>query len=221
MNLKESFQYKNRLTQLLSSAQMFLQSSANITTRTQEHQRTKSKPDAQDETVVVVSADASPYSGTQMLFFALALMKESEDLTVAIAAAKSLMAEDYDSLVAVNARRRSFLATLNSISHVRPREYMTKGMDYAFNAEGNQVSYTYPMKEIITPTIDAALVKGMIKQTTEQAEKTSTELDKLLVNTPVLFTPTFSMNDSLEDAIESFLAMSEKSEGASINATPV
>lgn len=209
MNLKESFQYKNRLMRLLADAQLFLHSRDNITIRTQEHQRTKSKPDAQDETIAVVSADASPYSGMQMLTLATALMKEIEDLTQAISAAKASMDEDYDSLVAVNARRRSFLTTLNTISHIRKKEYMTKGTDYAFNAEGNQVSYSYPMKEIVTPTIDAALVKGMIKEITERAEKTSTELDRLLVNTPVVFIPMFGMNDSLDDAIEPFLTSAD------------
>ena len=82
---------------------------------------------------------------------------------------------------------------------------MVKAYGYKFNTVGDQVQYTYDVKEVTTIDFDRNKVKGLGKRLIEEADKVSAQVDKLMVELNVEYSPEFSVNDSFEDAVTQFL----------------
>lgn len=208
MYLKEAFQYQNYLSGLSSRADYYLSSSASqyATKTVQTHLRSKVNADAEDEVINLAEDRQLPYTADQLVDFLVHITAQKEALAKAISDAKKSAAFDIDMAVSANRARREVAKTLAKMAAIRPSERTTTGYSYKFNAEGNQVRYAYDVKEVTTIDFNRNKVKSVAKTLSEEAEKTSTEIDKLMVELVVDYTPEFSINDSFEDALETYFS---------------
>lgn len=210
MNLKESFRYQNYLESLFNEAVACLVNRRGITTTTNEHMRSKANPEAMDEVLTVEYERPYSCSNDQLIEFMCAIVVERRDVAIAIHQAKAYAAFACDAEVASNRcvqTAAKTLAALGSMKSSTERTY--KGTDYKFNAEGNQVPYSYDIKETVVVDFDQKAAKEKSRELFQQADHTSTEADKFLIETTVNHQPKYNVNEGFDDAISRFLTFGQ------------
>ena len=85
MNLKESYRYANYLDSLLRRAYTYLGNTGFVTTTVEEHLRSKSNPDVDDETIEVQKPYDVEFTPNQVIDFVVKVLDEKEKLSDAIA----------------------------------------------------------------------------------------------------------------------------------------
>lgn len=200
MNLKESFQYMNHLTDLLNFANRELRDNQLLTTTKETHYKSKVIENAKDEEIII-DKDKS-YTANQLLVIFDKIIEEMEVLSTAISEAKRSASIDIDSAASLNKKRQMELTTLKNMAGMKSTEEKKKGCDYTFNNERNQVPYYYDVKAVTTIDFDRNEVKKKIKTLSKKCDAISLEIDKVLITTNVDFNPTFDLTDTLEDIIE-------------------
>lgn len=205
MYLKEAFRYQNFINRLISQTMSYLSYDKNVTRITQEHMRKKVNLDAENETVDMTTMRQFTYEVNDLIRFLEKCMEEREKLTAAISAAKSGCDVDIDAEIANNKTRQGVVSTLTRMAAIKPNEKMTRATDYKFNAEGNQVPYTYEVKEVSTIDFDRNQVKAIAKEMAAKCDEVSADIDKIMVELAVDYTPWYSINDSYEDVVEQFI----------------
>lgn len=205
MNLKEAFRYQNHLNILISGATRQLSSSANVTKVKQEHLRKKVNADAEDEIIdsAVERSIKHPVDG--IIDFTMDLLSTKTMLCKAISAAKATCGLDIDAAIAINKARQQVASMFTAMAGIKSQERMKDGRAYKFNNEGNQVPYTYPIKEVVSIDFDRSKVKGCAKALTKQSDDVSTQIDKLMVDIEVDFEPPYDLTDSFEEALDQFM----------------
>lgn len=207
MYLKEAFRYQNFLSTLIDRAATYLGNPAYTTKTIEEHFRKKANPEAEDETIEVQVDRPFMCDNNQLVSFIQHLMEEKEKLTSAISAAKRSCDVDIDAELANNRIRQRVSALLDLMSHQRSNESVVRGTSYKFNSDGNQVPYSYDVKRVTTIDFDRNKVKGICHTLSKKSDEVSTNIDKVMVELQVDYEPEFSINDSIEDAIEQFCGM--------------
>ena len=205
MYLKEAFRYQNFLARLSEQAVGYLTSNRNVMKTTQEHMRKKVNVDAEDEIIDMAAERSTPYTANDLINFLVILIGEREELTAAINQAKRDCSINIDAEVANNKLRQRAAELFQRMGNLRATERVFKANGYKFNAEGNQVSYAYDVKEVSVIDFDRNKVKSLCKKLSEQADETSTAIDRAMVELVVDYTPRFSVSDSFEDAMDKFL----------------
>jgi hypothetical protein len=205
MNLKESFRYQNFLETKLSGVVNFLTNSSNITTKKETHNRKKSNPDADDETLENVTERSIKLQVNDLMDFVVHVMIEKEKLADAITTAKSACGIDIDSAVSLNKKRQALVTTFTYMGNIKPLERNTTGRGYKFNNEGNQTTYVYDIKEVTTIDFDRNKVKAIAKQLITTSDEVSNKLDKIMIDTEVNYVPIYDVNDTLEDVLDQFM----------------
>lgn len=205
MYLKEAFRHQNILASLAMSAYGFLTTTQNVMHIKEEHLRSKANPDAEDE-VLENRERTTPYSANDVIRFLVSLTEEREKLTLAISAAKKSTGIDLDAEVAFNKVRQRTAEWLKGLASLRSSEITSTASGYKFNAEGNQIRYTYDVRRIATIDFDRNYVKKQMEELSGVAECTSTDIDRLMINTPVDYEPLYANTDTFDDAMEKFLA---------------
>ena len=97
------------------------------------------------------------------------------------------------------------LKTLQSVYEYK--SYTTKEgrAAYKFNADGEQVEYEYDAEVVTTINFDRNAVRAIKARVSRQANDASEFIDKCLATIEVEIQPLlFDIDDTLEDAIESF-----------------
>jgi hypothetical protein len=204
MVLKEAFRYQNYLGSLIDSARSYLNYTDNVTSKKQEHYRKKSNPEANDEVIEVPKRSELEYTPNQIVDFLINILSEKEKLSIAIDSAKNTAQINIDSSIAMNKQKRTVINSLTTIANLKANERVTKGSDYKFNQEGNQVPYYYDIKEVTTIDFDRNKVKAIIKKLRNETDDISNTIDKLQVEIEVEYSPIYDLNDSFEDALEIF-----------------
>ena len=206
MNLKEAFRYQNKLQQLLDEAAMILSYDRNITKVENTTLLHKVNPDAENETTTELPD--TEYAGqiTQLAAFAMYLLQQRERLSNAICIAKREMDIDFDGEVSLNTKRQELAKVFRRMSELRCSEniYPGGGIGYKFNAEGNQVSYRCDLKKVTTINFDRNKVRNYTTFLSKQADYTSAQLDRMLINTEVYYQPPFDVNDSFAAVLRQF-----------------
>lgn len=201
MVLKETYRYQKYLDRLIDKANDYLTSKDFITTTTQEHMREKSNADATNETITVAKQSDVDFTPMQLVDFVVKVLDEKDKLSSAIVEAKKNTIIDIDSSISMNKKRQDFIGILNYMSGIKSSERDTFGSDYKFNADGDQVSYRYPMREVVTIDYDRNDIKALIKKYNKKCDEISTKLDTIQLTTEIDFTPRWDIGDSLEDAV--------------------
>lgn len=209
MYLKEAFRYQNFLETLMMKTGNYLTDSRVSMKTMQEHMRKKINPDAEDETIDANVIKVVDFSANELICFMEFICKEREDLTTAISAAKAKAPIDIDTEIANNKTRQRVAATFSAMGNMKSSERKSRGTDFKFNAEGNQVSYYYEIKEVSTIDFDRNKVKNLAKAFITKADEISTLIDKAMVEIEVDFSGAFNVNDTYEDAVNKFLELNK------------
>ena len=205
MILKEAFRYQNYLSRLIDEAIDYLTTTSNVTITKQEHLKSKSNSDAEDEVVIVDKCSDIEYKPNQVIDFLLDVLNEKEKLSDAINKAKLNTEINIDSSIAINKEKQRIISIFDRLSKIKSGERIRNDSDYKFNAEGNQVSYYYEVKETTTIDFDRNKVKGIVKRLRRESDNTSNELDRVQVTLDVNYSPTYEINDDFEDSLEMFV----------------
>ena len=201
MNLKESYRYANYLDSLLRRAYTYLGNTGFVTTTVEEHLRSKSNPDVDDETIEVQKPYDVEFTPNQVIDFVVKVLGEKEKLSDAIAKAKSTTEINIDNAVAMNKKKQQFVNVLNTIADIKPSEKIVNGTGYKFNQEGNQVKYFYSIKQITSIDFDRKNIRNLIKKYAKETDDISTKLDLIEVTINVEYEPLFDINDNFEECI--------------------
>ena len=203
MMLKESFRMQNELNALSAEAMYFMTTFENMMTIKEEHQKSKSNPKAEDETVEVKKAtDMIP---NKVIEFYLDVLREKEKLSAAISRAKAKAELDMDSAIAINKSKQDAVNRLKSIAYLPASDTVTTGKDYLINSEGNQTPYYYNIRTVKTIDFDRDQLKGIIKRLQKEADEVSSKIDLLNVTLEVDYEPKYDFGTSFEDAYEQFV----------------
>lgn len=201
MNLKESYRYANYLDSLLRRAYTYLGNTGFITTTVEEHLRSKSNPDVDDETIEVQKPYDVEFTPNQVIDFVVKVLDEKEKLSDVIAKAKSTTEINIDNAVAMNKKKQQFVNVLNTIADIKPSEKIVNGTGYKFNQEGNQVKYFYSIKQITSIDFDRKNIRNLIKKYAKETDDISTKLDLIEITTQVDIEPRFDVNDKFEELV--------------------
>ena len=203
MILKESFRMQNHLSDLSEQALTFLADRSNVMKVKQEHLRSKSNPNAEDETLEVLRpSDMEP---DKVIDLYLDILSEREKLSAAISRAKSGADIDIDSAVAVNKEKQNAIYRFKSLAALKSSESTSAGRDYLINAEGNQTPYVYTIKSVNTIDFNRDALRGIIKRLHREADAVSAKIDLINVTLEVEYEPKYDLDESFEDAYRKFV----------------
>ena len=203
MILKESFRMQNHLSFLSEQALSFLSERNNVMNVKQEHLRSKSNPNAADETVEIKPAtDMVP---DKVIELYLDILSEREKLSTAISEAKSIAEIDIDEAISVNKEKQNAIARFKALAGLKSSETLVNGKDYLINAEGNQTPYVYSIKSVNTINFDREALRGIIKRLQREADAVSSKIDLINVTLEVDYAPKYDMDESFEDTYEKFV----------------
>ena len=201
MNLKESYRYANYLDSLLRRAYSYLNSNGFVTTTVEEHLRSKSNPDVDDERIEVKSPYDVEFTPNDVINFVVKVLNEKEKLSDAIAKAKSTTEIDIDNAVAMNKKKQQFVGVLNEIADIKPSEIKTTGKAYKFDINGEQKPYIYDVNRKTSINFDRNDVRKLVKKYLKETDEISSKLDLIEITTQVDIEPRFDVNDKFEELV--------------------
>lgn len=203
MVLKEAYRYQKFLAGLIQSAEYYLYKREFITTVEQYHERKKSNPDAENETVQKENPTKSSvdFAANDLLRFIPELLEEKENLSIAINKAKNTTEIDIDASLSMNKQKQEFIRVLNDMNSKKSCEKTITGKGYKFNVNNEQVPYIYDVVEKTTIDFDRNTVKALIKKYSKETDHVSTMLDRIVLTTQVDFDPKYDINDTLEELL--------------------
>lgn len=208
MNLKEAFRYQKFLENMMGEARTTLL--ANAMSITEKHMKSAANPEAADTVEV---GDEYGHKPSDIVAFMVRLVKEREKLTHAISCAKQFaMPEftDIDAALEANKFRRTVKMAIDSLLMKKEGTIKKTGYDYKMNADGNQIQYLYPVEAVHEYNFDKEEMKDMAKAVAGELDKASVDIECGLVNASVDYDTVFDVNGTLEDALEVFVALSDK-----------
>ena len=200
MNLRESFQYMNFLDGKLEDIEWKLRDTKNVVTIKETHMKSASNPNFQDEDKTI-EPDIE-FEAVQLIDFMDVIMKEKTELSMAIHEAKNKAEVNLDHAISLNKAKQKQAIILKRLIDLKTKEEERRETAYMINNEGNQVPFYYPVKRIATINYDRNKVKARYKAIKKECDEMSTLIDKIQINTEVVFDPKWDVSDTLEDMLE-------------------
>ena len=201
MNLKESYRYANYLDSLLRRAYTYLGNTGFVTTTVEEHLRSKSNPDVDDETIEVQKPYDVEFTPNQVIDFVVKVIEEKEKLSEAIAEAKSTTEINIDNAISMNKKKQGFVSVLNGIADIKPSETKTTSKSYKFDINGEQKPYVYDVNRKTSIDFDRTDVRKLVKKYLKETDEISSKLDLIEITTQVDIEPRFDVNDKFEELV--------------------
>ena len=200
MNLRESFQYMNFLDGKLEEIEWKLRDTKNVVTIKETHMKSASNPNFQDEDKVI-EPDIE-FEAVQLIDFMDVIMKEKTELSMAIHEAKNKAEVNLDHAISLNKAKQKQAIILKRLIDLKTKEEERRETAYMINNEGNQVPFYYPVKRVATINYDRNKVKKRYKAIKKECDEMSTLIDKIQINTEVVFDPKWDVFYTLEDMLE-------------------
>ena len=200
MNLRESFQYMNFLDGKLEEIEWKLRDTKNVVTIKETHMKSASNPNFQDEDKTI-EPDIE-FEAVQLIDFMDTIMKEKAELSKAIHEAKNKAEVNLDHAISLNKAKQKQAIILKRLIDLKTKEEERRETAYMINNEGNQVPFYYPVKRVATINYDRNKVKARYKAIKKECDEMSTLIDKIQINTEVVFDPKWDVSDTLEDMLE-------------------
>ena len=200
MNLRESFQYMNFLDGKLEEIEWKLRDTKNVVTIKETHMKSTSNPNFQDEDKVI-EPDIE-FEAVQLIDFMDVIMKEKTELSIAIHEAKNKAEVNLDHAISLNKAKQKQAIILKRLIDLKTKEEERRETAYMINNEGNQVPFYYPVKRVATINYDRNKVKARYKAIKKECDEMSTLIDKIQINTEVIFDPKWDVFYTLEDMLE-------------------
>lgn len=212
MNLKEAYQYQNYIGTLFGDAVSYLSNEAYVTNTVRTHYKSRASAADDETTIETVARPFGSVPVSTVAAFACALVKEREELGIAISHAKHLASVgvwedgiDLDAQLAANKFRHMLIGAFQTMLKIKPEVTRKSSIrDFTFNAEGNQTPYYYPAEDVVTIDFDRNKLRESVKLLNQQADNVSFSADKAMLNAAVNFTPTFDIADSFDDALAAY-----------------
>lgn len=200
MNLRESFQYMNFLDGKLEEIEWKLRDTKNVVTIKETHMKSASNPNFQDEDKTI-EPDIE-FEAVQLIDFMDVIMKEKTELSKAIHEAKNKAEVNLDHAISLNKAKQKQAIILKRLIDLKTKEEERRETAYMINNEGNQVPFYYPVKRVATINYDRNKVKKRYKAIKKECDEMSTLIDKIQINTEVVFDSKWDVSDTLEDMLE-------------------
>ena len=200
MNLRESFQYMNFLDGKLEEIEWKLRDTKNVVTIKETHMKSASNPNFQDEDKTI-EPDIE-FEAVQLIDFMDVIMKEKTELSKAIHEAKNKAEVNLDHAISLNKAKQKQAIILKRLIDLKTKEEERRETAYMINNEGNQVPFYYPVKRVATINYDRNKVKKRYKAIKKECDEMSTLIDKIQINTEVVFDPKWDVFYTLEDMLE-------------------
>ena len=200
MNLRESFQYMNFLDEKLQDIEWKLRDTKNVVTIKETHMKSASNPNFQDEEKTI-EPDIE-FEAVQLIDFMDTIMKEKAELSKAIHEAKNKAEVNLDHAISLNKAKQKQALILKRLIDLKTKEDEKRETAYMINNEGNQVPFYYPVKRVATINYDRNKVKKRYKAIKKECDEMSTLIDKIQINTEVVFDSKWDVSDTLEDMLE-------------------
>ena len=200
MNLRESFQYMNFLDGKLEEIEWKLRDTKNVVTIKETHMKSASNPNFQDEDKVI-EPDIE-FEAVQLIDFMDVIIKEKTELSKAIHEAKNKAEVNLDHAISLNKAKQKQAIILKRLIDLKTKEEERRETAYMINNEGNQVPFYYPVKRVATINYDRNKVKKRYKAIKKECDEMSTLIDKIQINTEVVFDPKWDVFYTLEDMLE-------------------
>ena len=200
MILKEAFRYQNYLSQLKSELLRFLRNSDNVLEVVNEHRFSVANKEKNDE----VEITKSQYDINKVIKLIDKIVDEKIAVTNAISEAKKNCTIDIDALLEINKFKTDIADTLKFINSFESNEIKSTGTDYKFNANGEQLSYRYPLIQKSSINFDRKMTKGMLNTLTSDSTKVSNEIDLINVTLEVNFEPSWDIDTRLDEILEDY-----------------
>ena len=203
MVLKEAYRFQNYYTSLISRASALLMDTGFITSIREIHCKSKSVTDADDENIIKPKSVDLPKEITpiNVVDFLIDVISEKEKLSKAIYEAKLKAEIRIDDSISSNKIKQDFIDTLRYMAGLKSSEKDVDGIGYKINNDGNQVTYRYPVKEIITIDYDRNKIKSIMKKYQKDCDEVSNKIDRAEILLDVDYVPRWDIDTSFEDAI--------------------
>lgn len=209
ITLKKSFEVQNYIGRLIEEGISIMSYNDNMTITTQEHLRSKALAEAADETVVKPKSKEYDFTPDELINFVWFLNKEREKLTSEINKAKlddERTEEYYDTYIATNNKRRRLLSALTALTGIKKsKDEIRHGTGTKFNADGNQVSYLYDIKESTKINFNRDNVVSMTQSLRDEINSYSEYIDYMQINIMVDYDYPLSVGVSFEEAISEWI----------------
>jgi hypothetical protein len=214
LSIKEAGRYANYLKGLISGAEYLLGYKQNYMKTTETHFKSKGNPEAQDETIEVVTERHFNCKANDLVYMISELIEEKLKLAMAMENAKNGLTIEWeengqkltlDAAIEYNKKLREFIDNfVCNLANVKTTVSKTSGVAYKMNAEGNQTSYRYDVDVKNEIDFDKDVVKDFYKKVQLKTDKISTLIDKAQTSEIVNFEPKYSVHDSLDDIIAAY-----------------
>ena len=200
MNLRESFQYMKFRDRKLEDIVWKKKKKKNVVTIKETHMKSASNPNFQDEDKTI-EPDIE-FEAVQLIDFMDVIMKEKTELSIAIHEAKNKAEVNLDHAISLNKAKQKQATILKRLIDLKTKEEERRETAYMINNEGNQVPFYYPVKRVATINYDRNKVKKRYKAIKKECDEMSTLIDKIQINTEVVFDPKWDVFYTLEDMLE-------------------
>lgn len=201
MVLKEAYEYQNFLSKLISQAELFLTNFSFITKCKEMHKRKSANPDSFDEEIEVKKDVDIDVDANILVDLVVDIIKERKKLLDAIDAAKKSADINIDNAISINKTEQDFINVLSFMNQQKSKNYISSGVGYKFNAEGNQVQYVYDIENEVSIDFDRNSVRGLIKKYRKECNERSIQVDRAELNTVVNYSPKWDINSTLEEIL--------------------
>lgn len=204
--LRDAFRYQNFLDGILAQVQRHLGNRRNVSETTEEHLRSKTYPDAQDETRTDKADRVTQIEVDTIIAFATRLFEEKMAVSKAINNAKAQHCPTLDMDIAVNKVRNNLVSTFKEMNSIKEKTTLapSAGTGRCFNAEGNQTTYLYDIKSTVKPDFDVKALKVLIREMSDEATTISNAIDYWRASVPVDFEPKYDSNSTFLELLEEY-----------------
>ena len=206
MNLKEAFRYQKFLDTMMYQARRSLNNEEHTLKTTKNHLRSKANADAEDITEEVVPVTPF-FPNDEVIRFMEWLVTEREHLSNAISAAKEKAPIDIDAAIDTNKFRQAVYGSIREMLSYHKSKSMSQGRDYRFDVNGVQAPYYYDIEIIKEEAFDRDKSRDAMRRMITKADEVSAEIDAVMINTQVEYSPWFDVNESFDDVMTAFTAI--------------
>lgn len=205
MNLKEAFRYQKFLDTMMYQARRSLNNEEHTLKTTKNHLRSKANADAEDITEEVVPVTPF-FPNDEVIRFMEWLVTEREHLSNAISTAKEKAPIDIDAAIDTNKFRQAVYGSIREMLSYHKSKSMSQGRDYRFDVNGVQAPYYYDIEIIKEEAFDRDKSRDAMRRMITKADEVSAEIDAVMINTQVEYSPWFDVNESFDDVMTAFTA---------------
>ena len=208
MKLKEAYALTKHLTTLHNNATRFLQLGYHMK-QVQHNYYGNTGIDKEDDYKEMPVIYEKPFEFTveEILDFTMDLISEKSSLNEAIDKAKHTRDFCVDSMKQRNIGIQSVITCLENLRDVK--ESRKRGYDtlYLRDVEGKQAAFRYDIEIVTTYDIDKTSVRDWLKTLRQEANIVSLEIEAIEAGTDVDFVSKYSLEDSLEDAFQTWKSL--------------